>query len=239
MNEHDKILWGFIFSLIGIAFGWTLNQFGQWLRVRQEDKKDLKLVLFNLLEVYFVFTRSDLDRYTQKVTDKLHSEIPEGQQSDELKYFIQKAISSVIAKTLKPELLIEIKTVQEGYQSSIKKLASIDPLTAYYLSGKKNINETFDTIQSIFDNLTDQHHPEPNEIKHGIQQFMGNIKNDMFQKSLTDLEKDIKKIAWKINPYQRIKSTRAINRLKSITNEQLDKDIDELITKLKPLLNGQ
>ena len=39
MGDFDKILWGFIFSAVGIVFGWTLNQLGQWFRTRQEDKK--------------------------------------------------------------------------------------------------------------------------------------------------------------------------------------------------------
>lgn len=73
MTDYDKIFWGFIFSATGIALGWTLNQIGQWLKTRQEDKKNLKIILFSLLETYFVFIRSDIDRYIQKVTDKVHS----------------------------------------------------------------------------------------------------------------------------------------------------------------------
>jgi hypothetical protein len=147
MTDFNKILWGFIFSAVGIVFGWTLNQLGQWFRTRQEDKKNLKIVLFNLLETYFVFIRSDLDKYVQKITNKVHSIIPASEQTEETKVIMQTIYSGILTNYLKPDLLKEIKIIQENYQSSIKTLATVDPLTAYYLSGRTNILETFDTIE--------------------------------------------------------------------------------------------
>jgi hypothetical protein len=239
MTDFDKIFWGFIFSAVGIVFGWTLNQFGQWFRTRQEDKKNLKIVLFNLLETYFVFIRSDLDKYVQKVTDKVHSMMPKEEQSEEAKMFMQTLYSEILTNYLKPDLLKEIKAVQKNYQSSIKTLATIDPLTAYYLSGRTNILETFDTIEGMFENIQEQFPSEQNEIQLGATQAMNIIKPDIFKDTLVDLESDIRKIAWKINPYVWFTSKQAIDRLKLNTNEKLDKEIDKLFEKLKPLFGGQ
>lgn len=239
MTDFDKILWGFIFSAVGIIFGWTLNQLGQWFRTRQEDKKNLKIVLFNLLETYFIFIRSDLDKYIQKVTDKVHSKIPADEQTEDIKILIQTLYSGILTNYLKPDLLKEIKVVQENYQTSIKTLATIDPLTAYYLSGRTNILETFDTIEGMFDNVKEQFPTEHNEITLGANQAMNIIKPDIFKDTLVDLENDIKKIAWKINPYVWFNSRRAINRLTVNTNENLDKEIDKMFDKLKPLFGGQ
>lgn len=239
MTDFDKIFWGFIFSVVGIVFGWTLNQLGQWFRTRQEDKKNLKIVLFNLLETYFVFIRSDLDKYVQKITVKVHSKIPLNEQTEEAKTLIQTLYSGIMTNYLKPDLLKEIKIVQENYQNSIKTLAAIDPLTAYYLSGRTNILETFDTIEDLFVNVKEQFPNEQNEIQLGASQALNIIKPDIFKETLIDLENDIKKIAWKINPYVWFKSIRAIKRLKANTNEKLDKEIDKLFDKLKPLFGGQ
>lgn len=239
MTDFDKIFWGFIFSVVGIVFGWTLNQLGQWFRTRQEDKKNLKIVLFNLLETYFVFIRSDLDKYVQKITDKVHSKIPLNEQTEEAKTVIQTLYSGIMTNYLKPDLLKEIKIVQENYQNSIKTLAAIDPLTAYYLSGRTNILETFDTIEELFVNVKEQFPNEQNEIQLGASQALNIIKPDIFKDTLLDLENDIKKIAWKINPYVWFKSIRAIKRLKANTNEKLDREIDKLFDKLKPLFGGQ
>ncbi len=239
MNEFDKILLGFIFSVVGIAFGWTLNQFGQWFRTRQEDKKNLKVVLYNLLETYYTFIRSDFDKYVQKVTAKVHSKIPTNEQTEETRTFLQTLYSGIISDYLKPELLGEIKSVQKNYENSIKTLASIDPLTAYYLSGRTNILETFDAIEGVFENIKEQFPSEQNEIQLGANQALEIIKPDIFKDTLTDLENDIKKIAWKINPFVWFKSIRAIKRLKINTNDRLDKEIDKLFEKLNPLFGGQ
>lgn len=239
MTDFDKIFWGFIFSVVGIVFGWTLNQLGQWIRTRQEDKKNLKIVLFNLLETYFVFMRSDLDKYVQKITDKVHSKIPLNEQTEEAKTLIQTLYSSIMTNYLKPDLLKEIKFVQENYQNSIKTLAAIDPLTAYYLSGRTNILETFDIIEGLFVNVKEQFPNEQKEIQLGASQALNIIKPDIFKETLIDLENDINKIAWKINPYVWFKSIRAIKKLKAYTNEKLDKEIDKLFDKLKSLFGGQ
>ena len=235
MTDYDKIFWGFILSATGIALGWTLNQIGQWFKTRQEDKRNLKIVLFNLLETYFIFIRSDFDKYIQKITDKVHSKFPEEQRTEESRLFIQTLYSGVLSNFIKPEIKIEIKAIQESYQNSIKTLASIDPLSAYYLSGRKNIMETFDTIQNLFDNLKDQFPSDQNEIELGTKQVISIIKPDILQDSLSDLEKDIKRIAWKINPYVWVKSRKVINRLRANTNERIDNDIDKLVEKLNAI----
>lgn len=237
MNDFNKIIWGFTFSAIGIAFGWVLNQLSQWFRTRQEDKKNLKVVLFNLLETYFIFIRSDFDKYIQKITDKVLSKMPTDQQTEESKAFMNNLYSSILINHLKPELISQMKSIQVNYKDSIKTLSAIDPLTAYYLSGKTNILETFDTIQNMFDNVKSQFPSEHNEIQASANMVMDILKPDIFKDSLNDLEKEIKSIALKINPFLWFKSIRAIKRLKRNINQKLDNDLDELFEKLSPLVD--
>lgn len=239
MDDFDKIFWGFIFSAIGIAFGWTLNQVGQWFRASQEDKKSLKVVLFHLLETYFIFTRSDFDKYFQKVTDKVYSKIPQEDQSEEIKVLMHAIYSGFLASYLKSELLEDLKITQKSYQDSIKILATIDPLTAYYLNGRTNIVERFDTIQSWLGNLKEQFPDEGSEIENGAKQALKIMKPDLVNDSFLDLEKDIRKISWKISPYVWYRSIQALKRLKSNANEKLEKEIDELLNKALPLFVRQ
>lgn len=239
MNDFDKILLGFLFSIGGAIFGWTLNQLGQWVRTRHEDKKILKSVLFNLLETFYIFVRSDIDKYVQKITDKVKSELTLNEQTDEFNHFIKTLYSGIIANTIRPELQKEIKIIEHKYQNSIETLATVDPLIAFYLSGRTNIIESFHQIDALFDNLLVQFPGEQREMQDGVNQVLNVIKPDIFRDTLVDLESDIKKIAWKINPYVWFKSTRTIIRLKKNANEKFDKELDKLFDKISPLVNMQ
>lgn len=236
MTDYDKLIYGFIFSATGIAFGWTLNQAGQWFKTRQEDKKNLKIVLFNLLETYFIFIRSDLDKIVKIVTEKIFSKIPLDQQAEEGRAIMLSIYSSLAENMLKPKLLDELKVIEENYQSSIKTLASIDPLTAYYLSGKTNVLERFETIQSWFDNLQNSHPLQANEIQIGAKQTMDILKPDILDETLKDLEKDIKNVAWKINPIVWLKSKKLIEKLIEKDRNGHDKEINEMLSKLQPFI---
>jgi len=239
MNDFDKLVWGFAFSISGIVFGWTLNQLGQWFRGRQEDKKNLKFVLFNLLETYFILIKSDLDKFIKKVADKVHSKIPREQQTEEVKIFLQTLYSSVLTNYMKSDLQKDLKVVQESYQNSIKTLATVDPLTAYYLSGKSNVLELFDSIQGLFDSFKEQYPEDHSEVKKGAEQAIDIIKPEVFQSALSDLEKDIRTVAWKISFLTWLSSIKAINRVKTKTDEGTDKEIDKFLNKISPLFGGQ
>ena len=239
MTDFKKIFWGFLFSVMGIVLGWGLNQLGQWFRTRQEDKKNLKIILFNLLETTYILVRSDVDRYVQKIANKVYSKIPLSEQTEETKKGIQILYSGIITNYLKSNLLNEIKIVQENYQNSIKTLSAIDPLTAYYLSGRTNIFEIFDTIEGLFEGVEGRLPVEKDTIQLEANQAMTLIKPDIFKDTLVDLENDIKKIAWKINPFVWYKSINALKKLKMNKDEMLDREIDKLFDKLAPLLEGQ
>ena len=235
MEEFDKISTGLIFSALGIAFGWTLNQIGQWIRTRQEDKKNVKVVLFNLLETYFLFIRSDLDKFNQKITDKIQAKIPKEEWTEELKSFMNSFYVGIVTEYLKPELSQELKRIRLSYQESINTLATIDPITAFYLSGKSNVLDYFDFIEDWLQSLNIEFPTEQNQIEIGTQQVLGVLKPEILNDSLSELEEDISRVAWKINPYVWLRSKRIIKRLKANANKEIDEKIDELFGKITHL----
>ena len=233
MSDYNKLLWGFIFSLIGTAFGWTLNQASQWFRARQEDEKNLKKVLYNLLEIYYIFLRSDIEKFTERITDKIYALIPEDEQTIQSKRDLTSICKDFAESLLKPELLDEFKKIEVSYQESVKTLATIDPLTAYYLSGKTSILEGFEKVENYFEQLKQTYPTEATEIESGAKQVMNTLKPDILDETIKDLEGDILDIAWKINPVVWFKTKRTIQRIKQNTSRQVDKNIDEFLEKLK------
>ena len=235
MQELDKLLWGFVFSATGIVFGWTLNQFGQWLRGRQEDKKNLKVVLYNLLETYFIFVRSDAEKIFRRITNRVFEKMPEDQQTAEAKGFVHSIFSGIINKYVKPDLSEDVKKVKGSFQNSIRNLASIDPITAYYLSGRTDIIEGLEKMENWFETLKEQHPLEADQIDSGVKQVIDILKPDMFTSNLSELERDIRNIAWKISPYTWFRSIKTIRRLSANAENRIDIEIDRLLEKLSHL----
>ncbi len=233
MSDYNKLLLGFIFSVIGTAFGWILNQASQWFCARQEDKKNLKKVLYNLLEIYYIFLRSDIEKFTKKITEKIFALLPKDQQTIQSKRDLTSIYKDFAEYLLKPELLDEFKKIEAGYQESIKTLATIDPLMAYYLSGKTSILEGFGKVENYFEQLKQTYPTEATEIESGAKQVMSILKLGIFDETIKDLEGDILDIAWKINPVVWFKTKRTIRRIKQNTSKQIDKNIDEFLEKLK------
>lgn len=228
MTDLDKIVLGFIFSTIGIILGWTLNQLSSWFRARQEDKKNLKLVLFNLLETYNLFLRSDFEKYVSKISDKVFKKIPQDQQTEQVKTFINTLYSNLAENQLKPEILADLKKIENQYQDSILTLSKIDPLTAYYLSGKTSALERFEIIETWFEDIKTKHPTEATDIETGRQKVQEVLKPTLLDEILKDMDDDIRSIAWKINPVVWFKTRRLLRRIKNNTDKAIDKKIDEL-----------
>ncbi|PQV44728.1 hypothetical protein CLV33_1187 [Jejuia pallidilutea] len=233
MEEFDKILYGFIFSIVGIVVGWFLNQIGQWFKVRSDQKKTLRFVLFNLLETYHLFSKSDFDSFTTKISNKVKSYIPNNEQTIETETYIDQIFSDLVTNYLKPRLLSELNEIENDYKNSILSLAEIDPITAYYLNGKSSILERFEQMESWMKMLEYQNPNDAQEIKKSSKLVMEIIKPNMFTDTQTELEKDIKKIAFKINPVVWYNSGKAIDRVKENLSKEIDKEIDEIFDKLK------
>ena len=233
MEEFDKIIYGFIFSIVGIVVGWFLNQIGQWFKVRSDQKKTLKFVLFNLLETYHLFSKSDFDSFTKKISSKVKSYIPSNEQTIATETYIDQIFSDLVTNYLKPRLLSELNEIENDYKNSILSLAEIDPITAYYLNGKSSILERFEQMESWMKMLEYQNPNDAQEIKKSSKLVMEIIKPNMFTETQTELEKDIKKIAFKINPVVWYNSGKAIKRVKENLSKEIDKEIDEIFDKLK------
>lgn len=238
MSDFEKILWGALFAAGSIVIGWILTQIGLWWRSKHEDKKNLKLVLFHLLETYVLILRCDFDQYTQIIRTKVVSKIPKKDLPEDIESFnrsIDQSYSSVFTKVVQPQLEFELEANQKKYLEAIHTLASIDPIMAYYLNTQKNIFQIFQMIDEgigkVESNLLDI------ETEKESQAVLNHLKSDLLNEFIKDLEQDLKKLAWKINPIMWLKIKRTIKRMKKNTTDGIEQLIDELFKRAEPVLN--
>lgn len=232
MNDFDKILWGFIFSTMGIVLGWLLNQTGQWFKTRHEDKRNLKQVIFNLLELYHWFLRCDFHAINKLITDKVFEKISNAEQTDQTRTDLNKLFSDYVMNYIKPEILEELHKIEGSFQISIKSLSNIDPLAAFYLSGKTSILEKFEIIEKWFQTVGLTNPEDASEIELVEKQVIKTIKTDLLKDELKELEEYIFNIALKVNPVMWFRTRRMVIRMKKLANEGIDKKIDDLLNKL-------
>lgn len=227
MINFDETFRGFIFSTLGIILGWTLNQLGQWANIRYEEKKNLKIVLFNLLETYFLFVRSDFEKFSKRISKALASKIPEADRTADFEKIIRTLFIEITKNHIKPNHSREVTIVQENYKKSIMTLASIYPLTAYYLNDKTNILETFDKIDLVLNNFINQFAIEVNTDQTQYDNFRETIKLEFHSETLDELERDI----LKVTPFVWFKTILAIKSLKKNTGAKQDEEIERLLNK--------
>jgi hypothetical protein len=236
MNEFYKNIWGFIFTSAGIVLGWGLNQIGQWFITRQEDKKNLKFVLFNLLETYYILNRNGFHDKIPIINEMLLALVPEDNQTEELKTFIKELLYGVVQKSIDLDLTKDLKLVQENYQKAIHTLATIDPITAYYLNGKANVIERLDNYKNSVvgykDDISEEY--EMKELK--VEKVFNILKPEVLKDALIDLEDDIKEVAWKINPYAWHQSSKALKKLKITAEEDFEARMNIFLEKMKAQL---
>lgn len=153
MNLSDDLILGTIISSVSILIGWMLNQFSQWFRTRKEDKKKLKEILYFLLELYNLFTRSDINKFVGNVKDVVMSWIPDEEKSKEGVEFMDKIYGNIADQFVRPEILQKLEAQLNNYENAVRALASINPILAYCISSKNNINQTFQQLERVYDGL--------------------------------------------------------------------------------------
>lgn len=229
-----KFDWTYIGALFSVAFGWCLNEIGQWLRTRKEDKKIKKQILYNLLETNFIFNQLDTSEITQMLTDRILLRFPKNEQTEELKQYLNQLYSGIIGRLLKDDVADKLENIEEKYTKAVDNLATIDPITAYRLNGKTNIMQIFDLLQDYFEEVKGDFPGEEELVQNQISSTANVLKPEIIKDAISDLEEEIKDIAFTINPWTWVKVKRTLKASKGRIKNEGEKKIDELLDKLVP-----
>jgi len=230
----EKFNWTYLGALFSVAFGWFLNELGQWFRTRKEDKKIKKQILYNLLETNFIFNQLDTTEITQMLTNRILLRIPKNEQTDELKQYLNQLYSGIVGGLLQNDVADKLEKIEEKYTKAVESLATIDPITAYRLNGKTNIMQSFDLLQDYFEEVKEHFSGEEELVKNQISSTFDALKPEIIKEAISDLEDEIKDIAFSINPWTWIKVKRTLQSTKDRIKNEGEKKIDELLNKLMP-----
>ena len=231
----EKFDWTYITALLSVAFGWFLNELGQWFRTRKEDRKIQKQVLFYLLETHFTFNKLDTSEITKHLSQKVLERIPKNEQTDEAKQFINQLYARIIGGFVEDNVAESLEEMEEHYTNSISELSKLDPITAYRLNGKNKIFQVFDLLHDYYDEVKETFPNEPG-LNEQIELTVETIKPDIIKEAISDLEDEIRGIALSINLWTWYRAKKTVNITKTKIRKDDEKKIDELLNMVMPIM---
>jgi hypothetical protein len=239
MENLDNIKLGALLSVLGIAFGWLLNQLSQWWRFRKEDKRILKQVLYNLLEIHHLLGRFDIEEPATLLMAKLFEQLPPDQNTEENKIQISGLLLQNIILYFDKTTIVELKSFEEKYQYCIIELSKIDPIRAYYLSDKTKIFDKIKLIEGWVDNVYERHPADPIMHETVKSEMMRILRPDVMASSLKDLKSEMISISWMIHPIMWMRIKKMLNKKNYDISDEWERKTNEIIESILNQIRSQ
>lgn len=221
MNYLIEIL-KYIGPFIGVLIGWFLSRKSEKDKIKYDEQKRVKRILFILLEIRNELLQSKkMDKYLRVYIDKakvkFNIDESENIDSSELKVFLKDLIMKVNGENNHFDL-------NNQFIECVDNLSEIDPFLAYRINGKQNIrsfienweNETKKVLES--ENINEVE----NMVSHFRPKLVDEIQNDLSEiiNEVTELTSD-KNLKEEISEF-----------LKEPTESDYENDIGEYIDRM-------
>jgi CRISPR/Cas system CSM-associated protein Csm2 small subunit len=239
LNTYLPIITG----LAGAFVGAFLKELGTFFQLRREDKRTLKTVLYNQLDLWIEVRRCDPTTYISLVFESLNRKIdPSGKASNEINHSFQQ-VQTQLAQVFKNVKLGEPEKIQQRYQESIAALAKVDPVLAYKLSGKADTESVHGKIESLIDAARKLSEPDK-EISESDSRFLETgkdlLRNKLIKETSETLERDLLSVARRISLVTALRAWLTLRKqktkMKDETSAEMDKLLDEILA-IAPRIN--
>ncbi|MCP4684890.1 MAG: hypothetical protein GY867_05505 [bacterium] len=219
-------------ALGGTLLGFGLNELSYLLRCSRMDKRLLREALFNLLNLHHYTAPKELGPLISELEQWLKSQgslsepIPSSEQLSE-------ALRLIIVPLVEPLREEAMVSLCGTYEQAVAKIAAIDPLLAFSLSGrsraKSDMQRYLDSVQTLFE-------PEPTAVEGEAEMLrMLTAARDVSDSQLRSLlEDDIKAVAKRIGIGMRISVKRHLKRANAELNPEDRKRLRILLDKMVP-----
>lgn len=177
-----------------LVFGWFLNEYGKYLVGRKEDKRKLKRLLFNLLELRHILKQIaeieiSFDSTFAKAKEMSLYEIDSQDDTyNEAKKKLIKAFQDVFLNSER------IDYVGSHIEKVVNELSEIDPVFAFELKDKYNVKAKLQRMNTFIKDIEAAFGSEHFKFDY-IQWFMPKVT----AKLLADLDGHIKHISNRIS----------------------------------------
>jgi len=107
-----------IATILGVLIGWILNELRDFIKLRRENKQMINSVLFNLLEIRYFISKTDLEKFTKVTIEYLKSMFPDVNPKD-IQIIINQVFNIFFQSIIAEQHTVEIKKIESKYKESI------------------------------------------------------------------------------------------------------------------------
>lgn len=210
----------------------TLLAAGYFYRARKEKRDNLKKALYILLEVWHrmaVLYRNDFDSYFDAITAEIIRKVPEEEFTEEQSKASKEYFTPILMNTVQAAAFSDIEHYQESFDEAVKLIAINDPFFAYDIGSVGKTKKFLKTLDSYLEEAF-----EPLENEGGDSLVLSNTLKDHMSSHaslevLSDLEKDIRRLSFRVGISSYIKSLSVIRKRKERLQGFSKKEIRELV----------
>jgi hypothetical protein len=231
-EKYPQILVAII-AFSGVILGLFWNQFFAWRRHKREQKAKLNHLLFNLLELYFFFSKNNFAGHIKLYLSKMEEKL--GQIPPNEKLQVEAYILGIVKQRFDEISGDEIDKLSENYESAVNEVAQINPFLAYRLSGQSKKMENLDAFHNYLDsfhelitNNTDK------QVLEGIKAQFSD--EDFVKEAIEDIKDSILEVSQVISflKHQEAKNFFKVQEVR--LKKELDKEIGEVVDKIVDLI---
>ena len=231
-----------IISLVSVIAGWLLNEFSYYFRRRLEDKRVLKNVLFNLLEVWHIMKADNPDLAVETMLNILSKRFPDVFENksvlDSWKPFYRD-FAEDLARQITTE---EVSSVKQKYNASIDALTKVDPLLAYKLSGKLFVHRYLELLNNRVSELKIGifNIPANENIADGPVKYLRQIVEPMIlDEEIETLEGEILEVARRISLITYIKTNRKLKKHNAYILREISMKMDRFLEGFEEMVKSE
>ena len=185
----------------GAIVGAIFSGIGHYIKIRAENLKIKKVVLFNLLRIWhsiYILTAIDFNLFSSMYLDKLSTHFNE-KVPDEYKPQFQKAIKAQGKQLVSHFFFAGSDTIVHSFRESTTLLSSVDPIHAFEISNNDKIHSIFDSLEMQINQMNEEMilNAESVEDVERSSRFTDSYIDKLAVTVAEEIERDIYKLACK------------------------------------------
>ncbi len=204
---------------------------GYLIRARIDNRKNRKLALYSLLEIWHrlsVFYIDDFDPIFDRIMREMQRHFPLEDFSSSSTADAKAAINPILLRISREAALSDVDGYSDSYQGAIQLVASDDPILAYRFSSASSTKKLLGMMDDYFESVLSTLETTSSEGSL-FGTMRDTVTNRLLAESIKGLEADIRRLSWKISLGTFVESCMAIRRRKKNLEESDDPLIKDLV----------